>query len=322
MKIGLPKIRFSRKMLLFTVGILALLGGTGAAALYSGAVHLIIKPEQQDSPAGAACDTVQTLVFKTPARRLWMRRTIRMDHADGPTRIKTALRVAGLLANANEAVDLIQVSVLDRNGPTQRAEMRGRSIGAEVVLAMQPEYLPDMKEPFIVRYYEGVPTDEGRYYGERVSLDVPEIRKLMGAMRNVADKADCTPLPVPDNAKAKPPGEHVVSAESEQPASHDTTSADSETSTEDHAAPADEKSDAASHDAAPGNTAPKKEQSFLDSMLSLVGLGGGSSDKPAEKPADNHGSKPDHQANATNDAAADDLPLPEIKDKPAEPQAH
>ena len=85
MKIGLPKIRFSRKMLLLTVGILALLGGTGAAALYAGAGDLISKPEQKDNPAGAACDTVQTMVFKTPAQRLWMRRTIRMDQADGPS---------------------------------------------------------------------------------------------------------------------------------------------------------------------------------------------------------------------------------------------
>jgi hypothetical protein len=318
LKIGLPKIRFSRKMLLLTVGILALLGGTGAAALYAGADKLISRPEPKDNPAGAACDTVQTLVFKTPAQRLWMRRTIRMDHADGPTRIKTALRVAGLLANANEAVDLIQVSVLDRDGPTVRADMRGRAIGAEVVLAMQPQYLPDMKEPFIVRYYEGMPTDDGRYYGDRISLEVPEIRKLMGAMRNVADKADCTPLPVPDSAKAKPPGEHVVSTEGEKPDAHEAKPEDAESKTGDHAAPADDKADA--NDAASKEAPPQKQQSFLDSMLSLVGLGG-SSNKPAEKSADPK-AKPEHQASADTSAVSDDLPIPEIKDKPADQETH
>lgn len=316
MKIGLPKIRFSRKMLLLSVGILALFAGTGAAALYAGAGDLLSKPEPKDDPAGAACDTVQTMVFKTPAQRLWMRRTIRMDHADGPTRIRTALRVAGLLANANEAIDLIQVSVLDRDGPTMRADMRGRAIGAEVVLAMQPQYLPDMKEPFIVRYYEGMPTDDGHYYGERISLEVPEIRKLMGAMRNVADKADCTPLPVPD--KAKPPGEHVVSTEGEKSEAHDAKPEDAESKTEDHAAPADDKADAKDH--AAKDAPPKKEQSFLDSMLSLVGLGG-SSDKPAEKPADAE-AKPEHQASADTTAVSDDLPIPEIKDKPADSETH
>src|SRR3569623_1302000 len=103
------------------------------------------------------------MVLKTPAKRLWLRKMIRMEHTDGLTRIKTALRVAGLLANANP-VDLIQVSVLDASGPMLKSRMRGRAIGAEVVIALQPKYLPDMKEPFVVRYYEGMPSDEGMYY--------------------------------------------------------------------------------------------------------------------------------------------------------------
>jgi hypothetical protein len=220
------------------------------------------------------------MVMKTPARRLWLRKFIRMEHADGPERIKTALRVAGLLVNAN-SVDLVQVSVLDASGPTLRSQMRGRAIGAEVVIALQPKYLPDMKEPFIVRYYEGLPNDEGMYYGERVSLDVPEIGKLMGAMKSVADKEDCTDLPKPGDDKAaahgeKKPSDHIVSVEGEQPASHETTPTNEENTAKDHAVPAEEGKDASSHD-----TASKKEKSFLDSMLSMVGLGG-SEEKPTE----------------------------------------
>eukprot|EP01035_Chromulina_nebulosa_P008807 gene8807-11907_t len=107
LKIGLPKIRLSRKLLFISIGILALLAGTGAAALYVGAAASLTKETPEDGPAGTVCDTVETMVLKTPAKRLWLRKIIRMQHADGPARIKTALRVAGLLANANQ-VDLIQ----------------------------------------------------------------------------------------------------------------------------------------------------------------------------------------------------------------------
>lgn len=285
MKIGLPKIRFTRKVLLISVGILALLAGSGAAALYVGAGDSLTKPAEE-SPVGGECSTIQTMVLKTPAKRLWLRKYIRMDHADGAARIKTALRVAGLLANANP-VDLIQVSVLDTKGPVLKSQMRGRAIGAEVVLALQPKYLPDMKEPFIVRYYEGMPSDEGRYYGERVSLDIPEIRKLMGAMKSVPDKHDCTELPRPENAGAKPPGDHIVS---EAPSGHDAKP--EEKKAEGHDAPAEESTDAKGHEAAPA-----KEQSFLDSVLGMIGLGGGE-----EKPAENHEAKADDSSTDAHDA--------------------
>ncbi|MDB5522964.1 MAG: hypothetical protein JWM58_727 [Rhizobium sp.] len=291
MKIGLPKIRITRKVLLISVGMLALLAGSGAAALYVGADKFMDPVEA--SPIGGECTTIQTMVLKTPARRLWLRKYIRMDHADGSERIKTALRVAGLLAKAN-AVDLVQVSVLDTKGPQIRSAMRGRAIGAEVVIALQPKYLPDMKEPFIVRYYEGMPSDEGRYYGERISLEIPEIQKLMGAMKSVPDKQDCADLPKPGensaDAKGKKHGEQIVGVMGEQPAGH-------EKQTEDHAAPADAES---------ADAAPKKEQSFLDSVLSLVGLGASE-----EKPAENHEAKAQDDSHAVAEEPIDAAPASE-----------
>jgi hypothetical protein len=292
LKIGLPRIRLSRKVLLISVGMLALLGGSGAAALYAGVGDMLIK-DTAESPAGGECKTVQTVVLKTPARRLWLRKFISMDHADGSMRIKTALRVAGLLAKAND-VDLIQVNVLDSSGPTVRAAMRDRAIGAEVIIALQPQYLPDMKEPFIVRYYDGTASDEGRYYGERISLDLAEIKKLMAAMRDVADKQDCTELPRPGEqspeGEAKPPGEHVVSAASEHEAKPAEEHGAEPAAANEHGAPADN-ADAKGHE-----TAPKAEKSFLDSVLSMVGLGG-SEAKPTEA----------HDAKATvSEAPAED----------------
>lgn len=289
MKIGLPRIRFTRKVLLISVGMLALLAGSGAAALYAGAGDMLAQAEPQDSPIGGECTTVETTVLKTPAKRLWLRKYVRMDHADGPARIKTALRVASLLANANP-VDLVQVSVLDTAGPAVKSQMRGRAIGAEVVIALQPKFLPDMKEPFIVRYYEGMPSDDGIYYGERISLEVPEIQRLVKAMRDVPDKEDCTELPRPGNDKnAKAPGDHIVSIAGEAPSGHE--------------APAKEGAD--------GKGAPKKESSFFDSVLSLVGLGG-----TAEKPAE------DHQAKARDDGAAVADDAPAASDHAAEQEAH
>jgi hypothetical protein len=282
--------------------MLALLGGSGAAALYAGVGDLLSKTPTEN-PAGGECKTVQTVVLKTPARRLWLRKYISMDNADGPMRIKTALRVAGLLAKTNE-VDLIQVNVLDANGPKIRAAMRDRAIGAEVIIGLQPEYLPDMKEPFIVRYYEGLASDEGKYYGSLVSLDLPEIKKLMAAMRDVPDKQDCAELPRPEDKSpegdAKPPSEHVVSAASE----HETEAKPAG----EHGAPATENTEAKGHEAAP-----KAEKSFLDSMLGLVGLGS-SDPKPAES----------HDAKATEtEAPAEDgvLPHAAADEHPATPEA-
>ncbi len=281
MKIGLPKIRFSRKVLLISVAMLAVLAGSGAAALYVGAGDMLISKSKEESPVGGECSTIQTLVLKTPAKRLWLRKYIRMDHATGTERIKTALRVAGLLAKAN-AVDLVQVSVLDTNGPVLKSQIRGRAIGAEVVIRLQPKYLPDMKEPFIVRYYEGIASDEGIYYGERISLELPEIRKLVGAMKNVPDKQDCTDLPTPDgksaNRQGKSSHEQTVGIMGETPAGPD--------------AAAENGADAKGHDAAP-----KKEQSFLDSVLGMVGLGG-----TEQKPAENHEAKTEDQIPVADDA--------------------
>jgi hypothetical protein len=315
LKIGIPKIRLSRKVLLISVAFLAVLAGSGAAAIYSGAADSLLNDQPKENPAGEACNTVQNMILKTPAKRLWLRKYIRMEHADGATRIKTALRVAGLLAKAN-SVDLVQVNVLDTKGPTTRADMRGRAIGAEVVIALRPEFLPDMKEPFIVRYYEGMASDEGRYYGERISLDLPEIQKLMSAMRDVPDKQDCAELPKPEDKSAghegKPSSEHVISAEPaghEQPSGHDAKPASEENAAGEHGAKTEEGAEAKPH-----GTEPKKEASFLDSVLSMVGLGGSEA-----KPAEAHDAKAEDTGHAVTDEPLE--PAAEM-DLVAKPDAH
>jgi hypothetical protein len=252
LKIGVPKIRLSRKLIFITLGISVLLGGSGGAALYATGVDILGKPQQ--NAAGGVCTDVQTMVLKTPSDRLWLRKYIRMENASGPERVRTALRVAGLLAKTN-TVDLIHVSVLDAHGPDKRAGMRGRAIGAEVLIALKPENLPDMKTPAMATYYEGPVSDEGRFYGDKVAVDVEEIGAMMTAMRSIEDKADCV-----------------------KPESADAAAEKNDRGAKDKKKPAHDQGDQAKSEGQ------AEEQSFLDSVMSMVGLGG------SEKtPAEDHG---------------------------------
>lgn len=267
LKIGVPKIRLSRKLLFITIGITVLLGGTGGAALYMGGGDLLGEPMQD--VAGGECTDIQTMVLKTPNEHLWLRKYIRMENATGPERVRTALRIAGLLAKKN-AVDLIHVSVLDVHGPDMRAGMRGRAIGAEVLIALKPGNLPEMKTPAMASYYEGPVNDEGRFYGDKVVVDFDEVRGMMTAMRSVEEKPDCTKPELPEDASDEKKNDHGKPKKSKS-ADHGEKPANDhgeQTKSEDH------------------GEQPAKEQSFLDSMLSMVGLGGGE-----EKPAEDHGGR-------------------------------
>lgn len=310
LKIGLPKLRLSRKLLFVALGMTVLLGGTGVTALYFGGKVLIL--EGGENALGGECTDVQTMVVKTPSNHLWLRRFIRMENAGGQDRVRTALRIAGLLAKKH-AVDLIHVSVLDAHGPTKRSEMRARAIGAEVLIAMKPENLPEMKAPAMASFYEGSASEQGRYYGDKVVVDLDEIGAMMTAMRTVDDKPDCIDANAQSEASkkkddqgkkdgndgqqakgksdGKPEGEQPANAHGEEPAKN-------EGSENTHA------------------EEPAKEESFVEGMLKLVGLGG-SDEKPAtdhtpaadnshavaEEPADGH------QAAARPDGDTADMPV-------------
>jgi hypothetical protein len=278
LKIGVPKIRLSRKLIFITLGISVLLGCSGGAALYATGVDILGKPQQ--NAAGSACTDVQTMVLKTPSDRLWLRKYIRMENASGPERVRTALRVAGLLAKKN-TVDLIHVSVLDAHGPDKRAGMRGRAIGAEVLIALKPENLPDMKTPAMATYYEGPVSDEGRFYGDKVAVDVEEIGAMMTAMRSIEDKADCV-----------------------EPESADAAAEKNDRGAKDKKKPAHDKGDQAKSEV--------EERSFLDSVMSMVGLGG------SEKiPAEDHGDEAKADGQDANPAEIDTSHA--VAEEPIEP---
>lgn len=262
MKIGLPKLRLSRKLLVVTLGITVLLGGTSVATLYFGGKELLL--QSGESAIGSECTDIQTMVVKTPSNHLWLRKFIRMDKASGLDRVRTALRISGLLAKKH-AVDLIHVSVLDGQGPTLRSQMRARAIGAEVLIALNPDNLPEMKSPAMASYYEGPVSDEGRYYGDKVVVDIDEIGAMMTAMRTVEEKPDCAaPTSAADEA-AKASEDKKNEKKSDHGAKP-----------EDHG----EKPPKDGADEAVHGEQPAKEESFFGGMLSMVGLGGGE-DKPA-----------------------------------------
>ena len=259
--------------MLITLGITVLLGGTGMTALYLGGSSLLV--EGGESAIGGECVDVQTMVVKTPSNHLWLRKFIRMDHASGHERVRTALRISGILAKKN-AVDLIHVSVLDTHGPTKRADMRARAIGAEVLIALKPENLPEMKSPAMASYYEGPVSDAGRFYGDKVVVDIDEIGAMMTAMRTIDEKPDCinpkgsVEQATKDGGQGKKDDHAKPGTEAKKPAN-------------DHG----EKPAKDGVDETADGAVPAKEQSFLDSMLSMVGLGSG------EAEADKHESAAD-----------------------------
>ncbi|WP_411033555.1 hypothetical protein [Shinella sp. BYT-45] len=176
--------RLSRKLLIILAGVTVLTGASGAAAILVGR-DVLLGPVV-DRLSGVACTTVTTVRLERDGQQ-WLRKYVRSDARDGEARIKTALRVAGAVSN-NEEADLYQVILLDAAGPVNRADMRGRAIGAEVLFARDPSIIPGMTAPFVARYTDGKPAENGEFYGERKELSLDEIKAIVTAMQ---EREDC-----------------------------------------------------------------------------------------------------------------------------------
>lgn len=187
MKSVFKKIRPPRKVMFVIAGALVLSGASGAFAVYSGKDALLgLGKEKAPSLSGLACTTVETLKIRRNGQR-WIRKFVSTETADGVDRVRTALRIAGLLAKEEKA-DLYQVVVLDQGGPRDRAGRRGAAIGAEVLFAPDPTRMPGMSTPFVARYNDGKANTVGLFYGRDVALSTDDIKSTMTAMD---DKSDC-----------------------------------------------------------------------------------------------------------------------------------
>jgi hypothetical protein len=181
--------RPSRKLVLIVGGI-ALLGGvSGGAALYIGKDAILGPPSETVN--GAACTDVNLVTIKKQ-KRTWIRKYIKTEPTDGMTRVKTALRVAKAVYEAQKP-DLVQVVVLDTNGPTLRSDIRGRAIGADVVYIPHPDAAVESIEgnkTYTARYYDGTAAANGLFFGERVDLPEDKITTLNASFKEVSDCID------------------------------------------------------------------------------------------------------------------------------------
>ncbi|CAN7655060.1 hypothetical protein LJR098_001870 [Rhizobium sp. LjRoot98] len=287
MKSVFKKIRLPRKVMFLITGILVLSGASGAYAVYSGKeTFLGMAGPQKPSTSGLACTTIETLKMRRNGQR-WIRKYVSTESAGGVDRVRTALRITGLLAKEEQA-DLYQVVVLDSAGPSDRADRRGAAIGAQVLFAPDPSKLPGMSTPFTARYTEAKANTVGLFYGAEVALSTDDIKTTLTAMD---DKSDCFD-PVAAAAAAVPGAAGSKSGDhGEAPAAAHGEEAESGEAPATHA----EEGAAPEHDAeatAEQGAVKPEEKGFFGSMLAMV-LGGdgekpleSAMEKPAERPAE------------------------------------
>lgn len=282
------KIRMSRKVALIVGGTLVLCGGTGTAAVFVGA-ETLLGPSYR-TLNGLECTLVQSVEIRRKDQ-LWVRKFITTDEpGDGLDRVKTALRVAKA-THAEKNAQLVQVVVLDVNGPKERAAMRGRAIGADVVYVPDPERIPGnaADQPFTVRYVDRAAAPDGRFYGERMSMIEADVEALVAKLD---DSTDCL---VPEGLMPHKEEAHSGSHGNAEDADHDDKSSDGHSETKD-----EKHSDGEAHgEETPVADAHHGEESkgWVASLMSMVGLGSG--DEIA---------KGDHPESAEDHAAADHLP--------------
>lgn len=186
MKAVFGRMRFSRKLVMIGGGILLLAGATGSAAVFIGSDRLL--GPSYASTNGLSCDAVQTVNIRKNGA-LWVRKFIRTGGGDGPERLKTALRVAKAVYDKQKP-DLVQVSVLDSNGPQLRSEMRGRAIAAQVVFIPDPTKIPEGANAhrYSAFYYDGAANGSGQFYGLRIDLPLEDAEAMAASL---SDSADC-----------------------------------------------------------------------------------------------------------------------------------
>lgn len=188
MKALLRIFRPSRKLVLIIGGVALLMGVSGGAALYIGKDNIL--GPSAETVNGAACTDVNLVTIKKQ-NRTWVRKYIKTEPTDGVTRVKTALRVAKAIYDAQKP-DLVQVVVLDANGPTLRSDIRGRAIGADVVYIPHPDPVVESLEgkTYTARYYDGTAASNGLFFGERIDLPEDEISALNASFKDYSDCID------------------------------------------------------------------------------------------------------------------------------------
>ena len=210
------KLRLPRKVVIIGSGVVVLCGASGAAALFIGR-DKILGPSEE-TLAGVACTDVVRVAEMRKDRGPWLRKFVKVPPGtDGMTRVKTAIRVAQTIQQTLPA-DLIEIAVLDEAGPDQRAFMRGRALGAEVILVKDPSKVPGIDSKFTINYYEGGASGTGMFYGKGETMASKDAEALVGKMDKLTD---CAPPVKKEDAAAadgkKPEGEKKAEGEKKPP---------------------------------------------------------------------------------------------------------
>jgi len=241
--------RLSRKLVLIVGGVALLMGCSGAFALYIGRDKLI--GPSAASLNGLKCLDVN-LVTIHKNNHVWIRKYITTDATDGLSRVRTALRVAKAVYDA-QIPDLVQVVVLDKKGPTLQSDIRGRALGADVVYVPHPESFADgaVDAPITARYYDGGANDQGLFYGDRVDMARPNIDRMMASMIDHSDCADPVATETKDGDHGKRTTKKTGDAEGETKSHGDEKKPEAE-----HSAPVASADVPGDHSASSGHGAP------------------------------------------------------------------
>ncbi|MCJ9742818.1 hypothetical protein [Neorhizobium sp. SHOUNA12A] len=292
------KFRFSKKLVFILMGSIVVLGGgSGAAAVLIG-TDKILGPSYLEIN-GLECTALETVKIKRD-QRYWIRKYVVSDGTgDGLARIRTALRVAKAVQEKEKA-DLVQVAMIDKAGPRDRAQMRGRAIGAQVVYIPDPNKAPEGADvrPYSAYYLDGAANSNGEYYGMRIDLPLEDVETLTARL---TDHADCV-----EPVVAAPEGEHGASAShGEKPKSHGAmsekpASGHGEPAADPHGAPAD--AHGAPAEGHGDEIAAKESGGFFSSITGMIF--GSKAEAPAEAAHAPEGGAAAAQTHAAAPAAA------------------
>ncbi|CDZ38528.1 Hypothetical protein NGAL_HAMBI1145_44230 [Neorhizobium galegae bv. officinalis] len=286
------KFRFSKKLVFILMGgIVVLGGGSGAAAVLIGA-DKILGPSYLEIN-GLECTALETVKIKRD-QRYWIRKYVVSDGTgDGLARIRTALRVAKAVQEKEKA-DLVQVAMIDKAGPRDRAQMRGRAIGAQVVYIPDPKKAPEGTDAqlYSAYYLDGTANSNGEYYGMRIDMPLEDVEALTARL---TDHADCVGPVV-----ATPEGEHGQKPKADGHGAPSESAGHGEPVAKGHGAPAD--AHGAPAEGHGGEIAAKESGGFFSSVTGMIFGSGQEAPAQGHAPAGNPAASETHAVAPAADA--------------------
>lgn len=248
----------TKKVIIILISVFSATAATGAAAVVFAGPMLLGK-----ELSGLACE----VAYETDFELMKENRVVSFIRADAmppKSRVLLLMKYTKYLVEQYPDSQLVTVSVLDIEGPTERPQFRGANIGAQVVYAPDPLLTQATKQDWEVRYINADYAYSGKFIGDRYELSPEEIALI-------------------ESEILKPEGCHVPEVElsDEELAEVEQLEAEAAALAEQQEA-AMEAEAAALEAEAELHAELHAEPGFVDNMLTMVGLGG-SSDPEADE---------------------------------------